>query len=150
MDEDREERRRFACPAARGVFEGIELTFLDPSDPDDRSLLIRAEHPELGDALRKDRDEVVIGGATVNPRLHLTMHEIVATQLWDGDPPEVWDTAKRLLDDGYERHEILHMLASALVGEIWSVLKEGEPYGRDRYVGALAALPGSWEAARRS
>ena len=31
----------------------------------------------------------------MNPRLHLKMHEIVATQLWDDSPPEVWDTAAR-------------------------------------------------------
>jgi hypothetical protein len=47
----------------------------------------------------------------MNPRRHLTMHEVVATQLWEDSPPEAWGTARRLLKAGYERHEILHMLS---------------------------------------
>jgi hypothetical protein len=43
---------------------------------------------------------------TVNPVLHIAMHEIVANQLWANDPPEMWETAVRLLDAGYERHEV--------------------------------------------
>jgi|SRR5450755_1181153 hypothetical protein len=29
-------------------------------------------------------------------RLHLAMHEIIATHLWDDDPPEAWGAAARL------------------------------------------------------
>lgn len=145
---DDEERRRFACPPARGEFEGIDLSFLDPADPDDRSFLIRAEHPELAAAIRRDEDEVVVGGAAMNPHLHVALHEAVASQLWNDDPPEVWQTARRLREAGYERHEILHMLASALTAEIWSALHENQPYAHDRYVRALEALPESWEAQR--
>jgi hypothetical protein len=72
--------------------------------------VIRHEHPEFVDALEDDLDEIDLGYGPLNPRLHLAMHEIVATQLWDGDPPEVWETAVRLRDAEYERHEVLHML----------------------------------------
>ena len=81
----------------------------------------------------------------MNPRLHLTMHEIVATQLWDDSPPEVWDTAVRLLDVGYERHEILHMLARPVSEQMWGALHDERPYDHERHVAALTALPGSWE-----
>lgn len=138
-----EERRCFACPPARGDFEGIDLSFLDPADPDDRSFLIRAEHRELAAAIRRGEDEVVLGGTAMNPHLHLALHEAVASQLWNDDPPEVWQTARRLRDAGYERHEILHMLASALTAEIWWALREGQHYDHDRYVRALEALPES-------
>jgi len=57
-------------------------------------------------------------------------------------------TAERLRAAGYDRHEILHMLAPVLVGEIWAVESEGAPCDRDRYVAALDALPGSWEEDR--
>jgi hypothetical protein len=145
---DAEERRRFAAPPAPGVFDDVALALLDPADPDARSFLIRAEHSELAGALEHEDDEVDVGD--VNPRLHLTIHEIIATQLWEDDPPEVWQTAKRLIAVGYERHEILHMLGSALTTGIWNVLSERRPAGPDRYLRALAALPASWEAQRPS
>jgi hypothetical protein len=57
------------------------------------------------------------------------------------DPPEVWQTARRLLAAGHERHDVLHMLGSAAAGEIWHLLHERAPYDRDRYARALEALP---------
>ena len=58
----------------------------DLADPDVRRLVIRHEHPEFEEALEKGLDEVDIGNGPMNPRLHLAMHEIVATQLWDDSP----------------------------------------------------------------
>ncbi len=111
-------------------------------------MLILAEHPELAQAIEDEQDELLVGGRSTNPRLHITIHEIVASQLWADDPPEVWQTARRLLDAGYERHEILHMIGSALSAELWTVLHEGKPADMSRYVHALRALPASWEAMR--
>jgi Domain of unknown function (DUF1841). len=140
---DAPDRRRFACPPRRGRFQGLDLSFLDPSDPDDRHFLILAEHPELARAIHRNEDEVVIDGERMNPRLHITIHELVVNQLWDDDPPEVWQTARRLLAAGYERHDVLHMLAAAAAQEVWHVIHEREPFERDRYVRALEALPAS-------
>jgi hypothetical protein len=86
---DATDRRSFACPSQRGRFQGVDLSALDPSDPDDRHLLILAEHPELASAIHRNEDDVVIGGERMNPRLHITIHELVVNQLWDDDPPEV-------------------------------------------------------------
>src|SRR5712691_10776059 len=113
-------RRAFAAPSGSGFFRKLDLSLLDPEDPDERRLLIEAEHPELEDALAWDEELAVVGGEEVDPRLHLTIHEIVAEQLWENDPPEAWQTAQRLLDAGYERHEIFHMLGSALVPQLWN------------------------------
>jgi hypothetical protein len=41
---DDEARRAFAVPPASGEFDGIDLALLDPSDPDERRMLIIAEH----------------------------------------------------------------------------------------------------------
>ena len=108
-------RRAFAAPPGSGFFRKLDLSLLDPADRDERRLLIEAEHPELADTLELDEDVVVVDGEEIDPRLHLTIHEIVAEQLWENDPPEVWETARRLSEAGYERHEIFHMLGSALV-----------------------------------
>jgi Domain of unknown function (DUF1841) len=138
MSDDRDRRLPFAIPPI------VDSAGLDPEDPDERSLLIRAAHPELDTEL----ETVVVDGREMNPQLHLTMHEIVATQVADNDPPEVWETAQRLHRDGYHRHEILHMLASAMTPQLWSALHEQRGYDLDEHRVALAALPGSWERQR--
>ena len=146
--DDTKERLDFACPPGHGSFGEFELELLDAADPDERRFLILADHPELAEAIEDEQDEIVVGGESINPRLHITIHEIVASQLWADDPPEVWQTAQRLLDAGYERHEILHMLGSALTGEIWTLMHERKSADLSRYVARLRALPGSWEAMR--
>jgi hypothetical protein len=60
----------------------------------------------------------------------------------------VWETAVRLLDAGYERHEILHMLGRPVSDQVWAALHDERPYDRERHVAALRALPGSWEQER--
>jgi hypothetical protein len=135
-------------PPAAGTWEGIDLAYLDPADPDDRHFLILGEHPELEEALQGDADEVEVDGLVLNPRMHITLHEVVANQLWDDDPPEAWDTARRLRTAGYERHEVLHMLGSAVAGEIWHMLRGGSLHDPERYRGALRALLESWERER--
>lgn len=131
-------------PAIEHPPDDIDTTLLDPADPDDRALLIRAAHPELD----TDQETMVVAGSEINPRLHLAIHEIVATQLADDDPPEVWATAQRLHRLGYGRHEILHMLGAAMTGQLWGVLKNQREYDADEHRAALAALPESWERQR--
>ena len=145
---DVDERRAFAVAALTGVVDDIDLAMLDPADPDERHILIEAEHPELRKALESDLREVHIDGQAMNPTLHIAMHEIVANQLWDDDPPEVWQTAKRLTEAGYARHEVLHMLASVVSNEVFDILANHEPADLDRMRAELAALPGSWERQR--
>lgn len=140
------ERRSFVADPA--VLSDLELTVENLADPDVRSVVIRAEHPEFAEALRSGLREVDVGHGPINPHLHLAMHEVVANQLWDDSPAEVWKTAVRLRDAGYERHEILHMLGRPVSDQIWAALHEDQPYDHDRHVAALRALPGSWERER--
>jgi hypothetical protein len=121
---------------------------LDPNDEDDRRMLILAEHPELHHALEAGLTELHLNDTTINPALHLAMHEIVANQLWADDPPEVWHTAQRLLAAGYERHEVLHMLASVVSDDVYQTLHDQKPPDPDRTRVALAALPDTWEQQR--
>lgn len=148
--DDAAHRREFAVPAQSGIVRGIDLSLLHPDDPDERSFLIEAEHPELAEAVERGDDGVFLHGEEMNPRLHLTFHEVITNQLWDDDPPEVWQTAKRLLELGYERHEIFHMLGSAFVPQLWRALDEGKPSDPEEYLRALDALPDSWERKRPS
>jgi Domain of unknown function (DUF1841) len=142
------ERLAFAIPPIDDAPDWIDVEFLDPADADDRSLLFRAAHPELDAALDDRRETAVVGGEEINPRLHLAIHEIVANQLIAGDPPEVWATAQRLRRLGYDRHEVLHMLGSAISGELWGALRGRSGYDHTAHVAALEALPDSWERQR--
>lgn len=145
-DDREDQRRRFV--ADPDVLAELGVAIEQLSDPDMRSLVIRHEHPEFEEALKQGWREIEGPGGPMNPRLHLAMHEIVATQLWDDSPPEVWDTAARLLEEGYERHEILHMLGRLVSDQVWEALHEERSYDRERHVAALRALPGPWERER--
>jgi hypothetical protein len=140
---DRDRRLAFAIPASPDEDE-LDTELLDPADPDARALLIHAAHPELDTEL----ETVVVDGREMNPRLHLTIHEIVATQIADDDPPEVWATAQRLRRLGYGRHEILHMLGAAMTPQLWAALHDQRAYDPEEHRAALAALPESWERMR--
>jgi hypothetical protein len=141
-------RRRFVADPQ--VLAELELSLADLADPDMRALVIRREHPEFEEALQAGQDELEVAGAPMSPRLHIAMHEIVATQVWDDDPQEVWQTATRLLQLGYERHEVLHMLARPVATSVWGALHDDRPHDREGYHAALRALPGSWERERTS
>jgi hypothetical protein len=132
-------RRSWAVPPARGKVHGIDLSLLDPADPDDRSTLIEAEHPQFARALRRHQD-LEVDGEPVNPRLHLALHEIVASQLWDGQPPETWAAARRLVSQGFGRHDVLHMLMAAVSDVVDAALKEPLEDRRDEMRLALDAL----------
>ncbi len=123
----------------------MDLALLDPRDSDDRTVLIEAEHPELAEAFEDDADRIALDGRSVGPRLHVLMHEVVANQISDDDPPEVWATAERLTSAGYERHDVLHMLGSVAAGEFWYMRKTQVDFERARYAAALDVLPGSWD-----
>jgi hypothetical protein len=45
------DRKTFGCPPVSGVVDGIDLALLDPTDEDERRILIEAQHPELKQAL---------------------------------------------------------------------------------------------------
>jgi len=108
--------------------------------------LRRADADHRGDAIDNGHDELIVDGTPMNPRLHLAIHEVVAAQIIDNDPPEVLATAQRLLALGRDTHEVLHMLGSAVTEQIWAATHEQRPYDREEHMRALTALPGSWDS----
>ncbi|MEV0583756.1 hypothetical protein [Nonomuraea sp. NPDC050310] len=85
-------RRIFAFPLLQGRHGDVNLDRLNPADPADRRTLLELDHS---------------GGLDEQ---HLAWHEEVATRLWEGDPPQMWEAAQRLLDLGHDREEVLHVL----------------------------------------
>jgi beta-lactamase class A len=136
---------RLRLIASPGALERIGARVEDLADSEVRAAAIPGDHPEVEQALRDGRDDVVFDGQPVSVRLHVMVHEIVANQLVDDDPAEVFQTARRLLVAGYDRHEVLHMLASVVADQILTVVAGGEGYDCELHLASLATLPGSWE-----
>lgn len=77
---------------------------------------------------------------TTNPRLKAVILEVIENQLRENNPPETRQTFERLLAAGHSRQEAIEMIGSALVGEIWAMLKENKPYDPVRYRAALEKI----------
>ena len=92
--------------------------YLDPTEEDGRTELIRLAHPELVAAIDAGEEIVVIDGEAVNPRLHLLMHQAVADRLLHDDPPEDWLAFGALLERGVDAHEAQHAVGRRLVEEM--------------------------------
>ena len=137
------DRRSWAVPPAHGIYQELDLELLDPAEEDERALLIEALHPGFADALQGDED-VIIDGGSVNPRLHVAMHQMVANQLLANDPPETWQTVQRLAGRGYDWHNIMHMIASLVAHDVYGVLKEHRQPDPAAYARRLNELPGDW------
>ena len=75
-----------------------------------------------------------------NPRLKALILDVVENQLRENNPPETRQTLERLLATGYSRQEAMEMIGSAVVGEIWDVLKESKQYDAMRFRAALEGL----------
>jgi hypothetical protein len=89
-------RRAFAFPLLRGHYDGIDLSTLDPAQPEARRTLLAADHD---DAHARPTNEQ-----------HISRHLVLSDRLWRGDPPELWEAAQRLLDRGEHRHAVQHTL----------------------------------------
>jgi hypothetical protein len=138
--QDAIERRMFVIPYVGTRIGDDDFPELDPNDPDGRGILIQGEHPEYHDALTDPDFEGEVDG--VNPRLHLAMHEIVANQLWDNDPPEVWHAARRLRDLGHDRHDILHAIGEVSMTQVHASLTTHKLFDLERYCADLDQLGG--------
>jgi hypothetical protein len=132
------DRRRFAMPHVRTRIGDEDYPSLNPADPDERRILIEGEHPEWHELLDNPDFEGEIDG--VNPRLHLTVHEVVANQLWDNDPPETWAAAKRLLGSGMQRHDVLHQLAGSVSNHIFRAVRGEQPADLASFLDDLDSL----------
>ena len=112
------------------------------SDEDRRTVEIMAAHPEyahLWDRLNELSDEEITRDGS-NPLLHVTVHEMVESQIAAGDPPAVKLTMERLEQRGVLRHEAAHRIGKVLIEEIWHVMSEQQPFNSLRYAAKLAEL----------
>lgn len=70
-----------------------------------------------------------------------TLIQAIENQLEADSPPAVRATLNKLTLVGYEREEILRLMALVLSHEIKVMLRDNRPFDRDWYEQALRALP---------
>jgi hypothetical protein len=106
--------------------------------------LIEAQHTEFEDALRSD-EEMTVGSEPFSPRLHVAMHQVVASQLLADNPPQTWQTVQRLAAIGYDWHNIMHMIAAVVSDDLYHAIKEHrQQFNPADYTRRLDELPGDW------
>lgn len=72
--------------------------------------------------------------------------EAVENQIRDNNPPKVRRTLERLLASGMSRDEAVNCIASALIVEIFDVIKNLKEFNPQRYDSNLDKLPDiPWE-----
>ncbi|RJS73685.1 hypothetical protein CW713_00300 [Methanophagales archaeon] len=76
----------------------------------------------------------------VNLQLQKTILEVVGNQIRENNPPETKRTLDRLLKKGYSKGDAMKLLGRSVLGEIYKVLKNKEPFDEKKYIKALRKL----------
>jgi len=119
------ERRQFALPSLTVETEDDEVE-LDPSDPEQRRVLVLAEF-----AAEFEDDESDLRAVALST---------VVDQLWDGEPAQTWQTAQRLAEAGLDRDEVLAELTAVLADHLTYDEDDDLEFDLDDYVAALDEL----------
>jgi len=90
-------------------------------------------------------DDIVSADSEDGQRLGETIIEIVENQLEENNPPETRITLDRLIAEGETRENAMRHIASALVIEIFGMLKHQELFNEKRYIKNLNGLPNTPE-----
>jgi len=126
------ERRMFAVPSLSAEI-GDEEVDLDPTDPEQRRLLVIGEHPEYHESLADDTFDG-------EEALRLALKTTLVDQLWDDEPVELWQAVRRLQEAELDRDEIFDRLSDVLQSQ----LRESEPdtldYDAEGYLEALRRI----------
>jgi hypothetical protein len=109
---------------------------LEAPDPEEWLALDEQERIDLA------RDYRSAGIRLPNATAHATFHAIVETQIALAEETPARRTAQRLMDEGLDRHEAIHAIASALAGFIHDLMKVPESHTEPNapYFAALERL----------
>jgi len=109
--------------AARTTFLfGAAPPDCDLDDPDERSALLRRHH---GD----------------DSALQSAVRDAVATQILQDQPPQTWQAAQRLLDQGLDGHDVMGELVLTFTPYVLDALSGEHAFDTDRYAESLSRLP---------
>jgi hypothetical protein len=67
--------------------------------------------------------------------------DVVEKQLVANTPPQTRETLCRLKEQGFSEDDAKHLIGSAIVAEMHSVVSEGRPFNEERFLKQLKGLP---------
>ncbi|MHC1697243.1 MAG: hypothetical protein AB9919_04080 [Geobacteraceae bacterium] len=67
--------------------------------------------------------------------------EVVEKQLASCNPVQTKEALERLLLEGFSEEDAKHLIGSAMVVEMHSVVSDGRPFQEERYLSLLQDLP---------
>jgi hypothetical protein len=76
-----------------------------------------------------------------NPGAQAAILEVVENQVANNDPPETRATFQRLVGLGYSEMDAKKLIGCCVACEIYSVMRPGGGFDRERFVAALEQLP---------
>jgi hypothetical protein len=96
-----------------------------------------AEWSHVWDSLSTAQDtgvEIQGEDGPFNPLLHVHMDSVVKRQLDQNEPKAIKGIYHLLESQGFEEFDAIHVIARALVGELWEIMKHQRPFDQARYV----------------
>ena len=75
-----------------------------------------------------------------NKHLKRTILEVVDNQLKANDPPITRYTLDRLMGLGYTKQQAKEKIGVVVIGEIYDVLKNSQPFDEARFIGEMNKL----------
>lgn len=75
-----------------------------------------------------------------NPNLHKIIHEVIENQIREGKPKETKETLNRLMNFGYSRHEAIHKIGTAVIDDVYNMLKNKQEFNEEQFAKKLLAL----------
>jgi Plasmid pRiA4b ORF-3-like protein len=130
-------RRMMAMPYYGTRIGEDDYPRLNPGDPADMRVLVLGEHPEYHPEPSRRTAAWAAHAASAE---HIALHTLVARQLWDGEPAQVWAAARGLAAGKLSRHEVLHRLCQILQPHVADLTAADPRVDLDGYVRALAGL----------
>lgn len=137
---DKDNQWRFTTIARRRLetteFEGEEALIAQAMDL----------HPELDpiwELAELSATPQEVNGTVVNPFIHTALHVLIEKQLEEKSPPEVADTLQGLTEQGVERHEAVHAIASVYAELYFTSFRRGNSFEETSYVELLKQLGAS-------
>jgi uncharacterized protein YoaH (UPF0181 family) len=117
----------------------------DPNIPPDALEWLELDEGQRIDAIEKHHK--LAGIRSGNATAHAGIDAAVETQLAERMPVTV-ETLDRLLAEGVSRPDAIHLLASAIAGEMFEMLKEQRAFDVDLYGKRLRGLTTSAQGGR--
>src|SRR5271167_3671474 len=112
----------------------------EPNERPDSKTWLELDETERIDAVMGYHHR--IGIKLENPELHAIAHVVVENQVALGEATSVPATLDRLMDEGLDRHEAIHAIASILMSIVYDVTRKADDGGdtNAKYSRELAKL----------